>query len=102
MFVRYACAFVIGPGGFGTLDELFEALTLIQTETIRHFPVALLGEGEWDGMIGWLDERAVADHRIDARELAGLHVTDDPAEVVRLVSEGRERQAGQAAGLETR
>jgi uncharacterized protein (TIGR00730 family) len=46
MFVRYACAFVIGPGGFGTLDELFESLTLIQTRTIRHFPVILVGEGE--------------------------------------------------------
>jgi uncharacterized protein (TIGR00730 family) len=102
MFVRYACAFLIGPGGFGTLDELFEALTLIQTETIRHFPVVLLGQGEWDGMIDWLDERAVADHRIDAQELTGIHVTDDPTEVVRLVSEGREQQASQAAGLETR
>jgi len=49
MFVRYACAFVIGPGGFGTLDELFEALTLIQTATIEHFPVILMGDGEWDG-----------------------------------------------------
>jgi uncharacterized protein (TIGR00730 family) len=49
MFVRYACAFVICPGGYGTLDEMFEALTLIQTRTIRHFPVILLGEGEWDG-----------------------------------------------------
>ena len=51
MFVRYACAFVICPGGFGTLDELFEALTLIQTRTIRDFPVILLGAGEWDGLL---------------------------------------------------
>ena len=54
MFVRYASAFVIAPGGFGTLDELFEALTLIQTATIRHFPVILLGDGEWDGLLDWL------------------------------------------------
>ena len=54
MFVRYASAFVIAPGGYGTLDELFEALTLIQTATIRHFPVILLGEGEWDGLLDWL------------------------------------------------
>ena len=57
MFVRYASAFVIGPGGFGTLDELFEALTLIQTATIRHFPVILVGDGEWDGMLAWLRQQ---------------------------------------------
>ena len=59
MFVRYASAFVIAPGGFGTLDELFESLTLIQTSTIRHFPVILLGEGEWDGLLEWLTARAL-------------------------------------------
>ena len=64
MFVRYASAFVIGPGGFGTLDELFESLTLIQTATIRDFPVILLGDGEWDGLIDWLADRALADGRI--------------------------------------
>ena len=66
MFVRYASAFVICPGGYGTLDELFESLTLIQTATIRHFPVILLGGAEWDGLISWLRERALADGRIDA------------------------------------
>jgi uncharacterized protein (TIGR00730 family) len=95
MFVRYASAFVIGPGGFGTLDELFEALTLIQTETVRHFPVIMLGEGEWDGLIGWLRERALPDHRIDAKDLAGLHLVDDPAEVVRLVDAAHELQQAQ-------
>jgi uncharacterized protein (TIGR00730 family) len=92
MFVRYAQAFVIGPGGFGTLDELFEALTLIQTETVRHFPVIRVGKGEWDGLVDWLRERALADRRIDAGDLAGLHLVDDPAEVVRLVTAARERQ----------
>ena len=58
MFVRYACAFVIAPGGYGTLDELFEALTLIQTSTIRHFPVILLGGEEWEGLLEWLRTRA--------------------------------------------
>jgi uncharacterized protein (TIGR00730 family) len=53
MFIRYASAFVIGPGGFGTLDELFEALTLIQTRTIREFPVILVDAGEWDGLLDW-------------------------------------------------
>jgi uncharacterized protein (TIGR00730 family) len=96
MFVRYASAFVIGPGGFGTLDELFEALTLIQTATVRHFPVIMLGEGEWDGLIEWLRARALPDHRIDAEDLAGLHRVDDPDEVVELVRAGHERQRADA------
>jgi uncharacterized protein (TIGR00730 family) len=98
MFVRYASAFVIGPGGFGTLDETFEALTLIQTQTIRHFPVILLGEGEWDGLIDWLRARALADHRIEPSDLAELRVVDDPAEVVRIAIAARERQRSAAAG----
>ena len=73
MFVRYACAFVIGPGGFGTLDELFEALTLMQTSTIRHFPAILIGEGEWDGLLDWLGSTVLVDHRIDREDLAGIH-----------------------------
>ena len=92
MFVRYASAFVIGPGGFGTLDELFEALVLIQTRTIRDFPVILVGEGEWDGLLDWLHDRALADGRIDARDLSDLHRVADPAEVVRVVTAGYERQ----------
>ena len=81
MFVRYASAFVAGPGGFGTLDELFELLTLIQTGTIRHFPAILVGEGEWDGLIEWLRSRALADHRIEPPDLAELQVVSDPEKV---------------------
>ena len=92
MFVRYACAFVIGPGGFGTLDELFESLTLIQTGTIRHFPVILVGVGEWDGLLDWLGARALADHRIDTSDLTRLEVVGDPAEVARIVVAGYEQQ----------
>ena len=92
MFVRYASAFVIGPGGFGTLDELFEALTLIQTATIKHFPVVLIGQAEWDGLLAWLRERALANHRIDAEDLAMVHVLSDPAQVVRIVTAARTRQ----------
>jgi uncharacterized protein (TIGR00730 family) len=95
MFVRYASAFVIGPGGFGTLDELFEALTLIQTAAIRHFPVILIGEGEWSGMLEWLRERTLANHRIDPDDLAVLQVVSDPAEVVRIVTAARARQETQ-------
>jgi uncharacterized protein (TIGR00730 family) len=92
MFVRYACAFVIAPGGFGTLDELFEALTLIQTRTIRHFPVILLGAGEWHGLLEWLRARALAEHRIDPDDLTRLHTASTPDEVVSVVHAARERQ----------
>ena len=98
MFVRYACAFVIAPGGFGTLDELFVALTLIQTATIEHFPVLLLGEGEWDGLLEWLSERALADHRIEPGDLDGIQVVANPAAIVAIVDAARERQR-RAAGL---
>ena len=92
MFVRYASAFVIAPGGYGTLDELFEALTLIQTATIRHFPVILLGDGEWDGLLDWLRARVLAEGRIDAADLAVLHVVKRPAEVCAIVDAARQRQ----------
>ena len=88
MFVRYASAFVIGPGGFGTLDELFEALTLIQTATIKDFPVIMVDSDEWEGLIEWLARRALHDRRIDERDLAGIHRVSRPADVVRIVSEG--------------
>jgi uncharacterized protein (TIGR00730 family) len=92
MFVRYASAFVICPGGYGTLDELFESLTLIQTHTIRHFPVILVGEGEWDGLLEWLRGRALADGRIDPVDLRVLHAVSRPAEVCAIVEEAHRRQ----------
>ena len=98
MFVRYACAFVICPGGFGTLDELFEALTLIQTRTIRDFPVILLGAaGEWDGLLDWLRHRALAERRISGEDFRLLQRADGPGQVLELVREGRRRQRAQAA-----
>jgi uncharacterized protein (TIGR00730 family) len=96
MFVRYACAFVVCPGGFGTLDELFEALTLIQTATIRHFPVVLVGDGEWDGLLDWLRERALADGRISAGDMDLLHLVSEPSEIREIVDGAHERQ--RAAG----
>jgi uncharacterized protein (TIGR00730 family) len=102
MFVRYASAFVIAPGGYGTLDELFEVLTLIQTATIRHFPVILLegasgegdgtGEGEWDGLLGWLRTRALANGRIAAEDLAELRVVCEPSQVCAIVDAAHRRQ----------
>jgi uncharacterized protein (TIGR00730 family) len=102
MFVRYASAFVICPGGFGTLDELFEALTLIQTGTIEHFPVVLVGGGEWDGLLDWLRATALADHRIDADDLAGLRTAGSPSEIVPIVAAALERQRTQADRLRRR
>ena len=102
MFVRYASAFVICPGGFGTLDELFESLTLIQTHTIRHFPAILVGEGEWDGLLEWLRERALADGRIDPGDMGLLHVVSDPGEVCEIVDAARRRQREYAEGLPRR
>ena len=96
MFVRYACAFVICPGGFGTMDELFEALTLIQTSTIRHFPAILVGDGEWQGLLDWLSERALADGRIDPADLELLHVVEDPAQVCAIVDSAHSRQRAYA------
>jgi uncharacterized protein (TIGR00730 family) len=96
MFVRYAVGFVVFPGGFGTLDELFEALTLIQTGKVRHFPVVLVGGEWWGGLVAWLRERLLATAKIAGADLDLITVTDDPHEVVRLVCAGAERQ-GMAA-----
>jgi uncharacterized protein (TIGR00730 family) len=90
MFVRYACAFVIAPGGYGTLDELFEVLTLIQTGTIWSSPVVLLRTEEWAGALDWLRRRVLEDGRIDESDLERLHVIDTPAEAVPIVNQGRE------------
>lgn len=85
MFVRYATAFVVHPGGFGTLDELFEALTLIQTRKIAHFPVVLVGSDHWAGLMEWMQQRLADRGLIDLPDLTGLQITDDPDEVVRRV-----------------
>jgi uncharacterized protein (TIGR00730 family) len=97
MFVRYATAFVVFPGGFGTLDELFEALVLEQVDKIRDFPIVLVGTAFWEGLLGWVAERLVPEGLIDEDDLDLLSVTDDPEEVVRLVERGRHRQEDAAA-----
>ena len=74
MFVKYAQAFVIFPGGFGTLDELFEAVTLVQTGKIDHFPTILFGSAYWSGLLGWLRERVAAEGKVDPRDLERLRV----------------------------
>ena len=92
MFVRYSGAFVVLPGGFGTLDELFEALTLIQTGKIRFFPVVLFDSAYWSGLVDWLRERMLADGNISGSDLEILTVTDDVEEVVAICSAAAQRQ----------
>jgi len=85
MFVKYAEAFVIFPGGFGTLDELFEALTLIQTGKVSHFPVVLVGRAYWGGLLDWIKSTLLAEGKISAQDLELLVCTDDPAEVEHII-----------------
>ncbi len=92
MFVRYASAFVVCPGGFGTLDELFEVLTLIQTATIRHTPVILVGDGEWDGLLAWLRERPLADERIEQSDMELFQIVSRPEAVLEIVEREHARQ----------
>jgi uncharacterized protein (TIGR00730 family) len=87
MFVKYAVGFVILPGGFGTLDEMFEALTLIQTGKVRNFPVLLMGGPYWQGLLDWLKEVALGEGKIHADDLALCRLTEDPDEVVQVVYE---------------
>jgi len=81
MFVRYAQAFVVLPGGYGTLDELFEALTLIQTKKIKPFPVYLVGKKYWSGMLDWLKNTALAHNNIQKEDLDLIRLSDDPDEI---------------------
>jgi uncharacterized protein (TIGR00730 family) len=92
MFVKYATAFIVFPGGYGTLDELFEALTLIQTGKVKDFPVILFGKEYWMGLGEWLSRTVAAQGKIDAKDLILFKVTDDPAEATRLVIAAREKR----------
>lgn len=85
MFVRFAMAYVVMPGGFGTLDELMEALTLIQTGKSARFPVILVGSDFWSGLLDWLKDRLVAEKMIDAGDLDLIQVIDDPDQVVEAI-----------------
>ena len=91
MFVRYAGAFVVLPGGFGTMDELFEALTLIQTGKIDHFPVLLMRSSYWEGLMSWLRGSMLADGFIGAGDPGLIEVVEEPAEVVAAVERARVR-----------
>ncbi|UCH22165.1 MAG: TIGR00730 family Rossman fold protein [Deltaproteobacteria bacterium] len=85
MFVKYAFAYIILPGGFGTLDELFEAVTLIQTKRIKPLPVILVDSEYWSGLIDWIKSKLLAEKRISAEDADILQVLDDPEEIVHAV-----------------
>ena len=91
MFVKYAQGFVFLPGGFGTLDELFEALVLVQTQKVTQFPVILVGTDYWRGLLDWLRNRLAADKKIAVADLDLISVTDDVDEVVRIIADADER-----------
>jgi uncharacterized protein (TIGR00730 family) len=102
MFVKYAEAFVIFPGGFGTLDELFEALTLIQTGKVRDFPVVLVGTDYWGGLVGWIRDTLLAEGKVSAEDVELMVVTDDPEEVVRVVVDCYERHCASTGRADRR
>ena len=93
MFVRYASAFVVFPGGFGTLDELFEALTLIQTRKIRTFPLVLVGSAYWTPLLAWLREHVLRSGKISPSDLDLFTIVDETDDVVRIVTEATERRS---------
>ncbi len=84
-FIKYSQAFVVLPGGYGTLDELFEAVTLVATGKITRFPIVLVGSAYWSGLLSWLRETALAEGNIHAEELDLLTVVDEPEEVVKVI-----------------
>jgi uncharacterized protein (TIGR00730 family) len=95
MFVKAAEGFIIFPGGFGTLDELFEALTLIQTRKVLHFPVVLVDRGYWDGLLDWVESRVLAEGMISPEDLELLTVTDSTDEAVEKIIECYERRCAE-------
>ena len=85
MFVKYAVAYIILPGGFGTMDELFESVTLIQTHKIRPFPVILVGSNYWKGLLDWMKEVLLKEGKISPSDLEILQLTDEPAEIIKAI-----------------
>jgi uncharacterized protein (TIGR00730 family) len=97
MFMKYALGFVVFPGGYGTMDELFEALTLIQTDKVTDFPVVLFGTEYWGGLVAWLQQRMLADGKISPGDERLFTVTDDPYHAVRALMDCRKRLGIQEA-----
>ena len=87
MFVKYSQGFIVMPGGFGTLDELFEAATLIQTKKIGRFPIVLVGKAYWDGLFKWVQDVILAESNIDAEDLNLINIVDTPTEAVKVIDD---------------
>lgn len=85
MFVKYASGFIVLPGGFGTMDELFEAMTLVQTQKVTAFPIVLVGSEYWGGLLDWMRDRMVADGKASAQDLQLLQVVDGVDEAIAAV-----------------
>jgi uncharacterized protein (TIGR00730 family) len=101
MFVKYAQGFVVLPGGFGTLDELFEALVLVQTQKVTSFPIVLLGTEYWKGLLDWLSGPVLERGTISSRDLGLLHLTDDIDEAIRLLVKARSEREGDLLPVST-
>jgi uncharacterized protein (TIGR00730 family) len=89
MFVKYSLGFIIFPGGFGTFDELFEALTLIQTKKIRNFPVVLYGSSYWQGLLDWFRQAVLSEGKISEPDMRIFHVVDSPQEVLEIMNQSQ-------------
>jgi uncharacterized protein (TIGR00730 family) len=98
MFVKYAQGFIVLPGGFGTFDELFEAVTLVQTQKVTSFPLVLIGSAYWGGLMDWLRSTVLESGKISAVDLDLLHVTDDVDEAVGIMSEASDKRSSPAPG----
>jgi hypothetical protein len=102
MFVRYASAFVVCPGGYGTLDELFEVLTLVQTRTVRTVPVVMIRSGDWQGLVEWLRTVPLAAGHIDARDLELLQLVDTPEQATTALEEAYRYQLAAGEAMQRR
>ena len=98
MFVKYAQGFVVLPGGFGTFDELFEAMTLVQTRKVTSFPIVLVGTSYWSGLVDWIRATVLADGKISPPDLDIVRVTDDVDEAVEIMTAARRDRADEAPG----
>ena len=98
MFVKYAQGFIVLPGGFGTFDELFEALTLVQTQKVTSFPIVLIGTAYWSGLLDWIRSTVLADGKVSERDLDMIRLTDDVNEAVKLMVDAQVRRRSAAPG----
>jgi len=94
MFVKYSTGFVIFPGGFGTMDELFEALTLVQTKKIERFPIVLYGKAYWQGLIDWMHDTLIQRGALAEEDTGIFHVVDETADIVRIFMQYSATSAG--------